>query len=60
MRRCGPIDGVQGFAFIISPYIKRRFVDHTTYETVSILKLIESRRGSFKAAQLQDSVTLCN
>ena len=30
---------------IISPYVKRRFVDHTTYETVSILKFIESRRN---------------
>jgi len=30
-------------AIIISPYAKRRFVDHTTCETVSILKLIETR-----------------
>lgn len=30
-------------AIIISPYAKRRFVDHTTYETTSILKLIETR-----------------
>ena len=28
---------------IISPYAKRRFVDHTLYETTSILKFIETR-----------------
>src|ERR1700736_3781558 len=39
--RWGP--GVRVPAIIISPYAKRRFVDHTTYETVSILKLIETR-----------------
>jgi phospholipase C len=39
--RWGP--GVRIPAIIISPYAKRRFVDHTTYETVSILKLIETR-----------------
>jgi hypothetical protein len=27
-------------AIITSPYVERRFVDHTTYETVSILKFI--------------------
>jgi phospholipase C len=30
---------------IISPYAKRCFVDHTCYETVSILKFIEERWG---------------
>jgi len=30
-------------AIIISPFAKRNFVDHTQYETVSILKLIETR-----------------
>jgi phospholipase C len=39
--RWGP--GVRIPAVIISPYAKRGFVDHTTYETVSILKLIEVR-----------------
>ena len=39
--RWGP--GVRVPAVIISPYAKRRFVDHTTYETTSILKLIETR-----------------
>src|SRR5207247_11450620 len=29
-------------AIIISPYAKRRFVDHTAYETTSILKFIEA------------------
>jgi phospholipase C len=32
-------------AIIISPYAKRGYVDHTTYETVSILKFIEERYG---------------
>src|SRR5438552_2014819 len=39
--RWGP--GVRVPAIIISPYAKRSFVDHTTYETTSILKLIETR-----------------
>ena len=39
--RWGP--GVRIPAIIISPYAKRHFVDHTTYETTSILKLIETR-----------------
>ncbi len=30
---------------IISPYAKRGFVDHTQYETLSILKFIEQRWG---------------
>lgn len=32
-------------AVIISPFAKRGFVDHTCYETVSILKFIEDRWG---------------
>lgn len=39
--RWGP--GVRVPAIIISPYVKRRFVDHTVYETTSILKFIETR-----------------
>lgn len=39
--RWGP--GVRIPAIIISPYARRRFVDHTPYETTSILKLIETR-----------------
>src|SRR5207245_7358661 len=35
--------GVRVPAIIISPYATRRFVDHTTYETTSILKFIETR-----------------
>jgi phospholipase C len=30
-------------ALVISPYAKRHYVDHTQYETVSVLKLIETR-----------------
>ncbi|MDD5211587.1 MAG: alkaline phosphatase family protein, partial [Sulfuricurvum sp.] len=30
-------------AIIISPYSKRGFIDHTPYDTTSILKLIEHR-----------------
>ncbi|MFO1371395.1 MAG: acid phosphatase [Candidatus Competibacteraceae bacterium] len=32
-------------AIVISPYAKRGFVDHTQYDTTSILKLIETRFG---------------
>jgi phospholipase C len=32
-------------AIVISPFAKRHFVDHTSYETVSILKVIEERFG---------------
>ena len=41
--RWGP--GTRIPALIISPYAKKGFVDHTQYETVSILKLIETRFG---------------
>lgn len=30
-------------AIVISPWAKRHFVDHTQYETASILALIEKR-----------------
>ena len=30
---------------VISPFAKRHFVDHTTYDTTSILSLIEHRFG---------------
>jgi hypothetical protein len=30
---------------IISPFAERHFIDHTTYDTTSILKLNETRRG---------------
>jgi acid phosphatase len=39
--RWGP--GLRVPAVIISPLARRGFVDHTTYDTTSILKLIESR-----------------
>ena len=32
-------------ALVISPFAKRGFVDHTQYDTTSILKLIETRFG---------------
>ncbi len=41
--RWGP--GTRVPTIIISPFAKRHFVDHTTYETTSILKLIETRWG---------------
>jgi phospholipase C len=41
--RWGP--GSRVPALIISPYAKRGFVDHTTYDTSSILALIEHRFG---------------
>jgi phospholipase C len=39
--RWGP--GTRVPAIVVSPYAKRGFVDHTQYETVSILKFIETR-----------------
>jgi len=39
--RFGPGERVP--ALIISPFAKRGYVDHTTYDTTSILKLIETR-----------------
>jgi len=41
--RWGP--GTRVPAIVISPYAKRGFVDHTVYDTTSILKLIETRFG---------------
>ena len=32
-------------AIVISPFAKRGFVDHTLYDTTSILRLIEARYG---------------
>jgi phospholipase C len=37
--------GVRVPGLVISPFAKRGYVDHTTYETVSILALIEHRWG---------------
>jgi len=39
--RWGP--GVRIPAIIVSPYAKRGFVDHTPYDTTSILRLITKR-----------------
>lgn len=41
--RWGP--GSRVPTLIISPYAKRNFVDHTEYDTTSILKFIETRYG---------------
>jgi len=41
--RWGP--GTRVPAIIISPFAKRGYVDHTPYDTTSILKLIEARFG---------------
>jgi phospholipase C len=38
-------DGTRVPAIVISPFAKRRFVDHTTYDTTSILAFIEKRFG---------------
>jgi len=38
-------DGTRVPAIIIGPLAKRRFVDHTQYNTLSILKTIEERFG---------------
>jgi acid phosphatase len=41
--RWGP--GTRVPTIVISPLAKRHFIDHTTYDTTSILKLIETRWG---------------
>src|SRR5260370_26743299 len=41
--RWGP--GTRVPAVIVSPWAKRRHVDHTLYDTTSILKFIETRWG---------------
>jgi acid phosphatase len=41
--RWGP--GTRVPAVIVSPYAKRGFVDHTPYDTTSILRFIEKRWG---------------
>ena len=41
--RWGP--GTRVPAIVISPFAKKGFVDHTSYDTTSILKLIETRYG---------------
>ena len=41
--RWGP--GTRVPAIIVSPFAKRGFVDHTPYDTTSVLKLIETRFG---------------
>jgi phospholipase C len=39
--RWGPVSRVP--AIVISPYARRHFVDHTTYDTTAILTTIEHR-----------------
>ena len=41
--RWGP--GTRVPAIVISPFARRHFIDHTTYDTTSILKFIETRHG---------------
>ncbi len=41
--RWGP--GVRVPGIVISPFAKRHFVDHTQYESLSIIKFIEERWG---------------
>jgi phospholipase C len=41
--RWGP--GTRIPALIISPYAKRRYIDHTPYDTTSIIKFITRRFG---------------
>ena len=43
MDKWGP--GTRIPTIIVSPYAKKGFVDHTTYDTTSILKFIETRYG---------------
>ena len=41
--RWGP--GTRVPTIVVSPFARRGFVDHTQYDTTSILKLIETRFG---------------
>jgi phospholipase C len=41
--RWGP--GIRVPTVVVSPFAKKGFIDHTTYDTTSILKLIETRFG---------------
>lgn len=50
-RKWGP--GIRVPAIIISPFAKRGYVDHTQYETVSILSMIE-RRWDLKPLSSRD------
>ncbi len=50
--RWGPAARVP--AVIVSPFAKRRFVDHTRYDTTSILKFIE-RRWNLKPLGTRDA-----
>jgi acid phosphatase len=61
--RWGP--GTRVPALIISPFAKRHYVDHTQYDTTSILRLIEERwdvtplsRRDATAADFRDSLDL--
>ena len=38
-------------AVVISPFAKRGYVDHTLYDTTSILRLIEARHGLAPVAE---------
>ena len=38
-------DGTRVPTIVISPFAKRHYVDHTTYDTTSILAFIEKRFG---------------
>jgi phospholipase C len=60
--RWGP--GTRVPAMIISPFARRHFVDHTTYDTTSILRFIETRwdltplgERDAKAADLSNALT---
>lgn len=47
--RWGP--GARVPAIVISPFAKRGYVDHTLYDTTSILRLIEARHGLAPVAE---------
>ena len=53
--RWGP--GTRVPCIVISKYARKHFVDHTQYETVSILKLIESRFGLRPLTQRDSAAT---
>jgi phospholipase C len=56
-------DGTRVPTIVISPFVKKGFIDHTQYDTTSILKLIETRYSlkplSLRDAQANDLAANC-
>ncbi len=51
------VDGHRTVAFVISPYVKRHFVDHTRYTQVDMLRTIEQILGLPPMNQMDSAAT---